>query len=96
MVLQPTDNEFDALEVVIENFKPLDDVDGKRFKAGDAIGEGIETKVCKDNFFHLSVRKAQNDSDPDVVHQYTDPSPFLDKITPLSKWIQECNDYEFR
>ncbi|XP_052224342.1 uncharacterized protein LOC127839993 [Dreissena polymorpha] len=48
------------------------------------------------NSIHVSVRKAQEDELPDADYDYTDPSPFLDRVVPIPKWIQDCNDHEFR
>ncbi|KAH3690175.1 hypothetical protein DPMN_191894 [Dreissena polymorpha] len=48
------------------------------------------------NSIHVSVRKAQEAILLDADYDYTDPSPFLDRLVPIPKWIQECNDHEFR
>ena len=98
IVLKPTETEFSSMEMVIDNIEILKDNidDGKRCKAGQDIGKTTKTDICKDNFVHFAVRKAQNGTLPDNEYQYTDPSHFLDKFSPLSKWIQECMDYEFR
>ncbi|WAR20774.1 hypothetical protein MAR_014748 [Mya arenaria] len=49
------------------------------------------------NYIHVSVRQSQGHAIlPDADYDYTDPSLFLDRLVPIPKWIQECNDHEFR
>jgi len=50
------------------------------------------------NYIHVSVRKAVDEHGPvdDADYEYSDPSPFLDRLVPTPQWIQECNDFEFR
>ena len=94
--LQPTDPEFADLEIVIENIEPEKNSNGKRFKSGAKIGRASKVTICKPNFIHVSVRQAKPDTDADSEYDYVDPSPYLDRLVPVPKWIQECNDHEFR
>lgn len=102
VLVQPTDPEFALLEIVIENIDPQSDLLEKNVKAGDKIGKAVKGKPCqKDsgenlNFIHVSVRPGQTETVADADYDYTDPSPFLDRLVPIPKWIQECNDHEFR
>ena len=96
MDFQPTDPEFADLEIVIENIEAKRNSDGKRFKSGEKIGRASRVTVCKPNFIHLSVRQAKKDTATDNEYDYIDPSPYLDRLVPVPKWIQECNDHEFR
>ena len=96
VVLQPTDPQFNGTEVVIENIIPVSNVDGRRFKSGEHIGDASTIELCEQNFIHLSVRETQVEEAPDRNYQYMDPSVFLDDLNPVSKWVQECMDYEFR
>ena len=93
---QPTDPEFAELEIVIENIEPERKSDGKRFKSGARIGRASRVTICKPNFIHVSVRQKKTDTVSDSEYDYIDPSPFLDRLVPVPKWIQECNDHEFR
>ena len=96
VVFEPTDVEFSGMEIVIENIEPERKADKKRFKSGKRIGRASKVTICKPNFIHVSVRKAQNATTADADYDYIDPSPFLDRLVPIPKWIQECNDHEFR
>ena len=98
LVLKPTETEFSMMELVIDNVEILKDGigNGKRCKAGQDIGKTVKTDICKENFIHLAVRQRHNETLPDPDYKYIDPSIFLDKFSPISKWIQECLDYEFR
>jgi len=40
-------------------------------------------------------RQCEQCSD-DADYDYTNPSTYLDRLVPIPKWIQECNDREFR
>lgn len=93
---QTTDPEFTEMEIVIENIVPERNSDGKRFKSGKRIGRASRVTVCKPNFIHVSVRQAKKVTTTDSEYDYIDPSPFLDRLVPVPKWIQECNDHEFR
>ena len=93
---QTTDPEFAEMEIVIENIDPERNSDGKRFKSGKRIGRATRVTVCKPNFIHVSVRQAKKVTAKDSEYDYIDPSPFLDRLVPVPKWIQECNDHEFR
>jgi len=55
-----------------------------------------EQEAREKNYIHVSVRKALANPVDDADYDYTDPSPFLDRLVPIPKWIQECNDHEFR
>lgn len=96
VVIQPTDPEFMVLEIVIENIEPDGKYDNKNVKAGDKIGRAGKARKCDPNSIHVSVRQAQEKEVPDADYDYTDPGPFLDRLVPVPKWIQECNDHEFR
>ena len=96
VVFEPTDVEFSGMEIVIENIEPERKADKKRFKSGEKIGKASKVKICKLNFIHVSVRKAQNATTADADYDYIDPSPFLDRLVPIPRWHPECNDYEFR
>ena len=96
MVIQPTDPQFNGTEIVIENIKPVKNIDGNRYKPGEHIGNASRIDLCKQNFIHLSVRETQVEDEPDSEYQYMDPSVFLDDLNPVSMWVQECMDYEFR
>ncbi|WAR20850.1 CRB-like protein [Mya arenaria] len=58
----------------------------------------LSTKASRGkNYIHVSVRPSQGEEIlPDADYDYTDPSPFLDRLVPIPKWIQDCNDHEFR
>lgn len=96
VVVQPIDPEFSPLEIVIENIKPERKFDEKQVSAGEKIGRASKAPKCQPNFIHVSVRQAQSKTLPDADYDYTDPGPFLDRLVPIPKWIQECNDHEFR
>ncbi|XP_053407458.1 uncharacterized protein LOC123547213 isoform X2 [Mercenaria mercenaria] len=96
VVVQPIDPEFIILEVIIENINPELKFNGKQVKAGDKIGRATKAPKCEPNYIHVSVRQARNETVPDADYDYTDPGPFLDRLVPIPKWIQECNDHEFR
>ena len=84
------------MEIVIENIQPERNANGKRFKSGKKIGKASRVTICDPNFIHVSVRQAQNVTRSDNDYNYIDPSPFLDRLVPVPKWIEECNDHEFR
>ena len=65
-------------------------------KSGGKIGEASRIGVCKPNFIHVSMRMSQNTTVSDSDYDYIDPSPYIDRLVPVPKWIQECNDHEFR
>ncbi|WAR20843.1 hypothetical protein MAR_014817 [Mya arenaria] len=79
-------NTDKLLEITIGEAKPLKQSDWLSKKASEGK-----------NYIHVSVRPSQGDKKRlDADYDYTDPSPFLDRIVPIPKWIQECNDHEFR
>lgn len=102
VLIQATDPEFAVLEIIIENIDPKEKLIEKSVKAGEKIGKAIRGIPCAPSsgenlyFIHVSVRQVRDDSVPDADYDYTDPSPFLDRLVPVPKWIQECNDHEFR
>jgi len=78
-------NTDKLLEVIIQDYQAP--------KASD----WLSTRESRSqNYIHVSVRKALDDPVDDADYDYTDPSPFLDRLVPIPKWIQECNDHEFR
>ena len=96
VVIKPTEKQFEGTEIILENINPVSEADGKRFSPGDEIGSASKIDLCGDNFIHLSVRETKNGTFPDDEFDYIDPSGLLDDFNPLSKWVQECMDYEFR
>ena len=98
LILKPTETEFSSMEIVIDNVEKLEEGvgNGERCKAGQDVGKTVKTGICKDSFIHLAIRQRHNETLPDADYKYIDPSMFLDKFSPISKWIQECMDYEFR
>lgn len=97
VIVQPTDPEFLLMEIVIENINPDYGLNGMQVKSGDKIGKASRAPKCQANFIHVSVRQAEAHTLPsEADYEYTDPSPFLDRLVPVPKWIQECNDHEFR
>ncbi|KAL4222205.1 hypothetical protein ACF0H5_018243 [Mactra antiquata] len=97
-IIQPIDPEFSAIEIVIENIdlKPKYSGGEVNAKAGEKIGRATRAPKCKPNYIHVSVRNPKTEFGNDEDYDYTDPGPFLDRLVPIPKWIQECNDHEFR
>lgn len=97
VIVQPGDQEYRGLEVVIENIKATPSLNGKSIRAGDNIGVALKAPVCgSQNSIHISVRKEESEKMDDRDYDYIDPTSYLDRFIPVPMWIQECMDKEFR
>ncbi|KAK3094096.1 hypothetical protein FSP39_024081 [Pinctada imbricata] len=97
IIIQPKDDDFLDLEIVIDNISPSSEVDegGKYLRAGeDHIGTA-DNSPCKPNFIHVAVRQTPEDGDilSDAEYEYVDPSKYLDRLIPYPKWVETCNDH---
>ena len=96
IVIEPKDDDFLDLEIVIDNISPGVDVteSGKYMKAGeDKIGTA-GSSPCSPNFIHVAVRQTTTESgSADEDYEYIDPSKYLDRLIPFPKWKETCNQH---
>ncbi|XP_067685182.1 uncharacterized protein [Haliotis asinina] len=90
ITITPTDDNFMEYEIVINNVIPNTEVtdEGSVMEAGDDIGTAGDSN-CDSNFIHVALRVRE-------TGEYADPSKYLDRLLPIPRWEQECNDHTFR
>ncbi|XP_013400530.1 uncharacterized protein LOC106166499 [Lingula anatina] len=96
VLIAPYDRGLRRFEIIISNIEPIRKISNSYstvISAGDEIGKAL-TSRCDPNFIHVAMRKKPKISKPsDADYKYIDPTPYIDKIVPVPRWVPVCNQF---